>query len=153
MIKKGDSSPLVKIVYSTYYEDLTNNMLQSIEATFESNNTEYLKSEVNGVWEIPYKIKSFTHDYKYFIAVGVLIKGETDHYNYISSAVSNALMNLTINEGVYISNAILNVQNIKQATKRSFTKGEESALASINIINNDCSMLYLIKRTSSTLRE
>ena len=39
MIKKGDSSPLVKIIYSTYYEDLTNNMLQSIEATFESNNT------------------------------------------------------------------------------------------------------------------
>ena len=46
-------------------------------------------------------------------------------------------MNLTINEGVYISNAILNVQDIKQATKTSFTKGEESALASINIINND----------------
>tara|TARA_Y100000590_G_scaffold215942_1_gene244715 strand:+ start:70 stop:456 length:387 start_codon:yes stop_codon:yes gene_type:complete len=128
---------MIKIVYSSYYEALTQNMLKIIEHTLDTQNIDHSQSEVKGVWEIPYKIKSFTKDFNYFIAVGIVVKGETDHYNYLSSAVSNALMNITTNDDVYISNAILNVHNIEQAKERSNTKGEEAALATINIINND----------------
>ena len=70
-------------------------------------------------------------------AIGVVIKGETDHYEYISSAVSNGLITLSLNKDVYISNCILNVKNYNQAVERSKTKGVEAIEALLNILNND----------------
>ena len=80
--------------------------------------------------------KGIYNDYKIFIAAGVICKGETDHYEYISSAVANGLINLTINKEIYIANCILNVHNLSQANARSSNennKGSEAAKA-INLL-------------------
>ena len=139
---------MIKVVFSNYYPEITDNLINSIKLKIEQDKKEYGPSNLNlleqtrflpvsGVWEIPYLINTNTDSTKYFIAVGVVIKGETDHYEYISSSVSNALMNITINKNVYISNCILNLHNIEQAEDRSKTKGIEAANALLNIINND----------------
>ena len=125
----------VAVVYSSYYTDVIQGLLEGIKNTIdESFNVDYYK--VPGSWDIIYKTNTLSKEYKIFIAVGVVCKGDTDHYEYISNSVANGLLNLTINKGLYIANCILNVHNLEQANIRStqeLNKGSEAANA-INLL-------------------
>ena len=63
-------------------------------------------------------------------------RGETDHYDYISSGVTNGLVNLTINKDIYISNCVLNVHHIEDATNRSKKNNRNKGIESAKAINN-----------------
>ena len=131
---------MIKVVFSNYYPKITDNLVHSITSKIEQDSdfiSQTTFHKVSGVWEIPYSINTYADSTKYFIAVGVVVKGETDHYEYISNSVSNALMNITLDKNVYISNCILNLHNLKQGEKRSTSKGIEATDALLNIINND----------------
>ena len=142
---------MISIVYSSYYQEIALPILDSIMEKITSDFDQYGQTlvsgdpskvdvnlyEVSGVWEIPYTINSLTPHCRYFIAVGAVVKGETDHYEYISNSVSNALMNITINKDVYISNCILNLHTIEQGVHRSTTKGLEAVEALLNVLNSD----------------
>ena len=125
----------VAVVYSSYYTDVIQGLLEGIKNTIdESFNVDYFN--VPGSWDIIYKTNTLSKEYKIFIAVGVICKGDTDHYEYISNSVANGLLNLTINKGLYIANCILNVHNLEQANIRStqeLNKGSEAANA-INLL-------------------
>ena len=125
----------VAVVYSSYYTDVIDRLLEGIDSTIhESFNLDYFK--VPGSWDIIYKTNTLSKEYKIFIAVGVICKGDTDHYEYISSSVANGLLNLTLNKDIYIANCILNVHNLDQANNRSteeLNKGSEAANA-INLL-------------------
>ena len=127
----------VAVVSSSYYIDIIKNLIwgidEYIDEKFKIDNY-----SVPGSWDIVYKINNLSNEYDKFIAVGVICKGETDHYEYISTAVSNALMNITVYKEVYIGNCILNVHNLIDAEKRSSkdkdsNKGVESAVAINNL--------------------
>ena len=70
-----------------------------------------------------------------FIAIGCIIKGQTLNFNLISTAITNGIMNLSINEKKPIGNAILTCFNKSQAKKR-LNKGSEAAKAVIQILKN-----------------
>ncbi len=78
----------VAIVYSDYYKDVTNGLLDgfnnSIDTTFDCD-----EFKVSGSWEIIYKINSLINEYDKFVAIGVIVKGETDHYEFLSSSIAN----------------------------------------------------------------
>ena len=127
----------VAIVAANYYEDITNDLVDGVKNNLnESFNTStYL---VDGAWEIIYKINdlSLNDSIDKFVAIGVIIKGETDHYEYISKGVVDVLINLTIKNNIYIANCVLNVLNIDQAiarTKGDKNKGIEAASALNNL--------------------
>ena len=134
---------MIKVIYSDYYSEITENILTSIRKRYSVVSSLHDKKinidsyKVSGVWEIPYKINKLSVDFKYFIAVGVIVKGKTDHYEYLSTAVVNALMNLTIYKDIYIANCVLNVQDISQAIERAESKGIEALDATINTISNE----------------
>ena len=124
----------IAIVHSDYYQDISQSLvdgfMKSIDTSFGCNTY-----NVEGSWELVYKINSLIGEYDKFVAIGVIVKGETDHYEYLSSAISNALLSMTTTNNVYISNCVLNVQNLQQAENRATevkNKGSESA----NAINN-----------------
>ena len=124
----------IAIVHSDYYQDISQSLvdgfMKSIDTSFDCNTY-----NVEGSWELVYKINSLIDEYDKFVAIGVIVKGETDHYEYLSSAASNALLSTTTTNNVYISNCVLNVQNLQQAENRATedkNKGSESA----NAINN-----------------
>jgi len=130
---------MVDIVISKYYESISNILEKSIKEELIKHHLNYKITEVPGVWEIPHEINrlsSLAGDRTEYIAVGILVKGETDHYEYISSSVSNGLINITIHKNVYIANCILNLTDIKQADSRVKTKGVESVNALIKIQTN-----------------
>ena len=127
----------VAIVAANYYENITNDLVDSVKnnlnVSFDTNT--YL---VGGAWEIIYKINdlSLNDSIDKFVAIGVIIKGDTDHYEYISKGVVDGLINLTIKNNIYIANCVLNVLNIDQAiarTKGDKNKGIEAASALNNL--------------------
>ena len=127
----------VAIVAANYYENITNDLVDGVKNNLnESFNTStYL---VDGAWEIIYKINDLSENDSIdkFVAIGVIIKGDTDHYEYISKGVVDGLINLTIKNNIYIANCVLNVLNIDQAiarTKGDKNKGSEAASALNNL--------------------
>jgi len=127
----------VAIVAANYYENITNDLVDGVKnnlnVSFDTNT--YL---VDGAWEIIYKINdlSLNDSVDKFVAIGVIIKGDTDHYEYISKGVVDGLINLTIKNNIYIANCVLNVLNIDQAiarTKGAKNKGIEAASALNNL--------------------
>ena len=124
----------IAIVHSDYYQDISQSLvdgfMKSIDTDFDCNTY-----NVEGSWELVYKINSLIGEYDKFVAIGVIVKGETDHYEYLSSAISNALLSMTTSNNVYISNCVLNVQNLQQAENRA-TEGKNKGSESANAINN-----------------
>ena len=71
-----------------------------------------------------------------FIALGCVIKGKTPHFNLISKAVVQAIMDLSIKYKKPIGNGIITCLNKEQATIRSKKKGIEAAKAVISVLTS-----------------
>ena len=89
---------------------------------------------VSGVFEIPVTISKNIKKYDAFIALGCVIKGQTPHFDFISSAATNAIMDLSINFKKPIGNGILTCLSMKQAKARK-RKGAEAANAVISVLS------------------
>ena len=73
------------------------------------------------------------------IALGVLIRGSTPHFEYIASEVSKGIANLAIEAGKPVSFGIITADTLEQAVERAGTKmgnkGWEAALSAIEMAN------------------
>ena len=72
-----------------------------------------------GIFEIPVIIARNIKYYDAFVALGCVIKGKTPHFDLISKAATNGIMDLAINYKKPIGNGIISCFNKKQAYKRS----------------------------------
>ena len=121
----------VGIIVAQYYSKYTDKLLNGAKQILDGN-FEYDVFAVPGAWDTVYKVNSLIQSYNKFIVIGIICKGDTDHYEYISSSVSDGLINLTIHKNIYIANCILNVHNLDQAKNRcedKNNKGKEAATA------------------------
>ena len=89
---------------------------------------------VPGAFEIPITIAKNIKKYDGFIALGCVIKGQTPHFDFISQAATNAIMNLGVEYKKPIGNGIITCLNMKQAIARK-KKGAEAASAVISILS------------------
>ena len=87
-----------------------------------------------GAFEIPVVISRNINKYDGFIALGSIIKGQTPNFNFISTAITNSLIQLSILYKKPIGNAVLTCLNKRQAKLRT-SKGFEAALAVTEVIN------------------
>ena len=126
----------VAIVVSDYYEDISSGLVDGFTNSLDPKFT-IDTHNVTGAWEIIHKINSLTDKYDKFVAIGAIIKGGTDHYEYISQGVIDGLIKLTIDKNVYIANCVLNVHDINDAYARSKedanNKGSQAAFAINNL--------------------
>ncbi len=94
---------------------------------------------VPGSWELPLAAQKLAQTKKYhgIIALGVLIRGETPHFEYISSAMSSGLAAVSRENGVPVAFGVLTVDTMDQAIDRAGVKlgnkGAESALAALEM--------------------
>ena len=86
------------------------------------------------MFEIPVTISRNIKKYDAFLALGCVIKGQTPHFDFISTATTNAIMDLSIKEKKPIGNGIITCLNMKQAKAR-IKKGIEAANATIAVLN------------------
>jgi len=120
------------IIRSKYND--TSKLLLSAINELKKSRVFYKIIEVPGAFEIPVAISRNIKKYDGFIAIGWIIKGGTPNFDFISSAITNGLIQLSILYKKPIGNAILTCINEGQAKKRS-SKGYEAALAVIEILN------------------
>lgn len=121
------------IVIANYYKDISKGLLDSSKKTLPKNNIIKIIT-VPGVFEIPVTISKNIKKFDAFIALGCVIKGETPHFNFISQASTNAIMQLSIHYQKPIGNGIITCLNMKQAIARK-KKGSEAALAVLSVLN------------------
>ena len=121
----------ILIVTADYYKDITASLLKSANNNLNKFSTKIIK--VPGVFEIPVVISKNIKKYDGFIALGCVIKGETPHFDFISNAATQAIMNLSVDSKKPIGNGIITCLNMKQAKARS-KKGKEAAKAVISIL-------------------
>ena len=123
----------ILIVIADYYKDISIGLLKSAQNYLPKNfSVQIIK--VPGVFEIPVTISKNLQKYHAFIALGCVIKGQTPHFDFISQASTDAIMNLSINSKKPIGNGIITCLNMKQAKARK-KKGAEAANAIISILS------------------
>ena len=120
------------IVRSKYNQ--TAKLLKSATKELVKRKISYKILEVPGAFEIPVVISKNINKFDGFIALGSIIKGETPNFNFISTAITNGLIQLSVLYKKPIGNALLTCLNEKQARERS-SKGYEAVVAVSEVIN------------------
>ena len=121
---------------STYNQDITNEIRLSAKKKLNEFGIKKIKDiEVPGAFEIPVTISRLAKKFDGFIAIGCIIKGQTSNFDLISKAITNGIMQISINEKKPIGNAILTCFN-KDQSKSRFHKGSEAAKAVITVLKN-----------------
>ena len=121
------------IVVANYYKEIAKGLIDSSLKLIPKSNTIKI-IRVPGVFEIPITISKNIRKYDAFIALGCVIKGQTPHFDFISSATTQAIMNLSVNGKKPIGNGIITCLNMKQAKARG-SKGKEAAKAVISVLS------------------
>ena len=127
------------IIEARFYDDITDNLFEGAVKQLEKNGFGYERLEVPGALEIPAAIAlaAKTDFFLGFIALGCIIRGETSHYDTVSTESARGLMNLSIDKKLAIGNGIITVENKEQAWERALIskkdKGGNAALAAISM--------------------
>ena len=129
----------IYIVASVFYEELIDQMIQgAIKENNGMNDLNIIK--VPGAFEIPGMINCIIENQNpdLILALGVLIKGESDHFEYISSSVTNSISHLSISNNIPIIFGVLTVHNMEQAIERAYldkkNKGGEAMKTGLKML-------------------
>jgi len=123
----------ILIVLAKFYKNLSKNLIFGAKEKLKGKaNIKII--EVPGSFEIPVVISKNIKKYDGFLALGCIIKGETPHFDFISQASTNAIMDLSVINKKPIGNGIITCLNIRQAQARK-KKGAEAAQAVLSILS------------------
>ena len=126
----------ILIVEARFYEHLNDMLLAGVRARIDESGNMHETITVPGALEIPgaIAIAAESGRYEAFVAVGVVIRGETYHFEIVAGESARGIMALTM-DGIPIGNAILTVENEDQAITRADpnqkNKGGEAANAAL----------------------
>jgi len=134
-------SKKILIVEARFYEDMADALAEGAIAALEEAGCSYERVSVPGVLEVPVAIKyaAETGAYDGYVALGVVIRGETSHYDHICNEVSRAIMDMTVTHGFPIGFGVLTCENMAQAEVRADparkNKGAEAAKTIVRMID------------------
>jgi 6,7-dimethyl-8-ribityllumazine synthase len=129
----------VLIVEGRFYDHLNDLLLAGARGVLEAAGHEHETVTVPGALEIPAAVALAAEGGRYdaFVALGVVIRGETYHFEIVAGESARALMALTL-DGLAIGNGILTVENEAQALVRADPaqkdKGGEAAKAALALL-------------------
>ncbi len=129
----------ILIVEARFYAHLNDLLLEGARAAIEEAGHGHETVTVPGALEIPgaVALAAETGRYDAFVALGVVIRGETYHFEIVSNESARGLMALAM-DGIPIGNGILTVENEEQALVRARPdqkdKGGEAAKAALAML-------------------
>lgn len=138
------SNMKIGIVASRFNEFIVSKLVSGAEDALirhgvDTNNVEL--AWVPGSFEIPVIAQKMAESKKYdaILALGTVIKGATDHYDYVCTEVSKGVSAVSMKTGVPVLFGVLTTDNIEQAIERAGTKsgnkGYDVACAAIEMVN------------------
>ncbi|TCQ28673.1 6,7-dimethyl-8-ribityllumazine synthase [Rhizobium sp. PP-CC-3G-465] len=137
--------PHILIVEARFYDDMADALLDGATSALKDAGATYDVVTVPGALEIPGAIAmaldgidNGATEYDGFVALGMVIRGETYHFDIVANESCRALMDLTVSESLAIGNGILTVENNEQAwvraRKSEGDKGGFAARAALTMI-------------------
>lgn len=126
----------VLLVEARFYPHLNDTLLEGARAAIEAAGHRHETITVPGALELPAAIALAAKSGRFcaFVALGVVIRGETYHFEVVAEESARALMDLTL-DGFAIGNGILTVENEEQAIVRAdprqLDKGGHAAKAAL----------------------
>ena len=117
-----DASDLqVAIVVSSWHPEITDGLLAGAERALKAaGNETYEIWRIPGAFELPLAAqKAITAGAEAVIALGVVIQGDTPHFEYVCNAATDGLTRVQLDTGVPIGFGLLTVDNAKQALDRA----------------------------------
>lgn len=129
---------MIGIIVSEFNEFVTEKLLESCEAELKKLGFEYEVTYVPGAFEIPLAAKKLSPKYDGIIALGCLIKGETDHYDMVCRACVDGLMQVQLETEKPIVFEVLMVNKMEDAVART-DKGKVAAQTIFKLTKNGTS--------------
>lgn len=129
--------PRILAIIAPYYAAVVGGMMDGASKTLAATpNSELIVVEVAGAFELPAALRMALRSgeaYDGFLLLGCVVKGETDHYDFICSAVCDGVMAIAAETGAAIGFGLLTVAEMAQAEARSapdrHNKGAEAMSA------------------------
>ena len=128
----------ILIVEARFYAHLNDMLLAGARAALDAADHLHETIIVPGALELPAAIALAAEHYDAFVALGVVIRGETYHFEIVAGESARGLMALTL-DGMAIGNGILTVENEAQAIARADPaqgdKGGDAAKAALVLLS------------------
>lgn len=130
--------PHLLVVRAPYYQDVADGLLDGASRILRAAGATFTLIDVAGAYELPQAIRLAlrgTPRFDGFVALGCVVKGETDHYDHICRETIAGLMRLSLQFGLALGQGVLTVHRLDQARARSgrdgHNKGAEAAAAAL----------------------
>jgi 6,7-dimethyl-8-ribityllumazine synthase len=123
------------IAAARFYEDLAERLVEGARRVFEEAGGSVEVHKVPGAFELPLAAKYCAESGRYagVACVGAVIRGETDHYDYVCDQAARGIARVSLDTGVPCAFGILTVDTMEQALARSGGEkrhsGEDAARA------------------------
>lgn len=137
----ADSKSKILAVEARFYDDVADDLARGAAEVLEAAGYGLERLPVTGVFEIPAAIRMAVRSgapHAGYLALGCVIRGETDHYDHICREASRALMNITLDHSVALGFGVLTCETKAQADARADpagkNKGAEAAHACLRMI-------------------
>ena len=131
--EKTDPNWKIGIVYSTYYEDEINSLVECAKKTFnDAGISSVALHPVAGSFEIPLIGAGLANEgaIDALVGFGIIIKGETEHADHIARETARGIMDVQTKFGIPFAYEVLHVNSLKEAQERCSddnNKGREAA--------------------------
>lgn len=137
---KGKNFALVVSRFNSFLsESLLKGALDCLER-HEADKADVFR--VPGSFEIPFMVKKIaesTKKYDAIICLGVIIKGDTPHFDFIAAETTKGIAAVSLDKKIFCSFGVLTTDNIEQAIERAGTKsgnkGFDAALSALEMVN------------------
>ncbi len=133
--------PHILLIRAPYYRAIVDGMTQSAVSLLAQAGATHQAIDVAGAFELPQALRIAlrgTQRFDGYIALGCVVRGETDHYDYICSSAMTGLIQVSLQYGIALGTALLTVETLTQAEARSAetgpNKGAEAAIACLRQI-------------------
>ena len=138
-VEPGSPPRRIGVAASTFNSPITDPMLDAAVAVAQrAGIEEMVVMRVPGAMELPLAAQALAESgCEAIVAIGAVIKGETDHYEYVAEHATRGITDVSTRTGVPVGNALLTVRDYEHAVERSLpgpgNKGAEAAEAAIDL--------------------
>ena len=128
------------IVVGRFYEDLADRLVAGAGGVFEAAGAAVDVHEVPGAFELPLAAKYCAESGRYagVACLGAVIRGETDHYDYVCAEAARGIARVALDTGVPCAFGVLTCDTLEQAWARagggSRHQGEDAARAVLRMV-------------------
>lgn len=134
--------PKVLIVEARFYPEIADQMIAGATAVLDAAGVKWAREAVPGCFELPaairFAVESQARRFAGFVALGCVIRGETDHYEHICREACRGLMDLSIQPGIALGFGVLTCRTYEQALARAavdkLNKGADAAQACVRMM-------------------